>query len=76
MEEAIAFILAIIITIVGFSKGWFKEDPAEKEKREQQRIQIEQQQAECEHDWVTTSRIGWGNNYEIYSKCSKCGKEI
>lgn len=34
-------------------------------------------QKNCEHEFVMVSEYNyWFRSYEIYSKCSKCGKEI
>lgn len=34
-------------------------------------------EAECEHDWVITSRYSlWADAYKTISKCSKCGKTV
>lgn len=51
-------------------------DAVQSQQLEEQH-RIESLQAECEHDWVVTSKYDFiWRQFRTISKCSKCGKEI
>lgn len=78
--DIISIIIAVIfgLSIAGYTILSACKEPYNPNKQWfiQQSIK-EQQQENCQHEWVTTSRYNYlAGRYKVISKCIKCGKEI
>lgn len=65
----------LIVIVLGTILSIHNEKEREKYLNSNEYKQLIEKQEKCEHNYVTTSS-GAGAGLKIYSKCSKCGKEI
>lgn len=73
---AISLMVALLIVIVmGNILNIYDKKEREKYLNSDEYKQLIEKQEKCNHNYVTTSS-GMGRGLKIYSKCSKCGKEI
>lgn len=79
----IPIILLIILSLTAcqsWDEYWKQEhqrQQQEQEKAETQKRELEEIQNQCDHDFVPVSKYHYVLEYtEVYSKCSKCGKEL
>ena len=65
----------LVVIVLGTILSIHNEKEREKYINSDEYKQLIEKQEKCDHNYVTTSS-GAGRGLKIYSKCSKCGKEI
>ena len=70
-----SIIMLVVVVVIGSILNIHDKKETEKYLQSNEYKQLIEKQEKCEHNYVTTSS-GMGRGLKIYSKCSKCGKEI
>lgn len=68
-------ITLLFVIVLGNILNIYDKKEREKYLNSYEYKQLIEKQEKCNHNYVTTSS-GMGRGLQIYSKCSKCGKEI